>query len=274
MQRPIVLTALVASFAAVTASAAQEPNAGNLRVIVTPPNPVVTAGDTLRLSARVVDAAGNAVAGARVRFAQQGARFEAEVDSLGLVIAGVTGTVPVAVAAILPGQRPIVQRVDVRIVPGPAATIEAAPASARLAVGQRLHIRSTVKSKTGDVRTGDAVSWRSSVPNVVRIDNDGMATAVAAGRATLTASSGAASGTVNVQVVNASVASSTRGRVTSSASNPARATPPATPSTASPSTGPSRRGRASSSRTAHSWGMRSVPTSSRPRWATAWPRPS
>jgi trimeric autotransporter adhesin len=266
MQRPIVLTALVASFAAVTASAAQEPNAGNLRVIVTPPNPVVTAGDTLRLSARVVDAAGNAVAGARVRFAQQGARFEAEVDSLGLVIAGVTGTVPVAVAAILHGQRPIVQRVDVRIVPGPAATIEAAPASARLAVGQRLHIRSTVKSKTGDVRTGDAVSWRSSVPNVVRIDNDGMATAVAAGRATLTASSGAASGTVNVQVVNASVASS--------ASNPARATPPATPSTASPSTGPSRRGRASSSRTAHSWGMRSVPTSSRPRWATAWPRPS
>ncbi|HEY7569704.1 MAG TPA: Ig-like domain-containing protein, partial [Gemmatimonadaceae bacterium] len=89
---------------------------------------------------------------------------------------------------------------------GPAAIIEPSPGTAKLAAGQRIRFDATVKSKTGDVRTGDNVTWRSSAPNVVRIDNDGMATAVAAGRATLTATSGSASGTVAVQVVTANVA--------------------------------------------------------------------
>ncbi|MGQ0643562.1 MAG: LVIVD repeat-containing protein [Gemmatimonadaceae bacterium] len=186
--------------------AAQEPTASGMRIVVTPANPVVTAGDTLRLNAHVVDASGKTVDGMRVRFQQQGARFEAFVDSTGLVVGGVTGVVPVAMVAVVPGQRPIAQRVDVKIVPGPAAVVEPSPGTAKLAVGQRLRFGATVKSKTGDVRTGDAVTWKSSAPNVVRIDNDGMATAAAAGRATLTATSGSATGTVSVQVVNASVA--------------------------------------------------------------------
>ncbi|HJU75327.1 MAG TPA: Ig-like domain-containing protein [Gemmatimonadaceae bacterium] len=186
--------------------AAQEPNASAMRIVVTPANPVVTAGDTLRLNAHVVDAAGKTMEGVKVRFQQQGARFEAFVDSSGLVVGGVTGTVPVALSAIVPGERPLIRRVDVKIVPGPAAIVEPTPNAARLAVGQRMRFGATVKSKSADVRTGDAVTWRSSAPNVVRVDNDGMATAVAAGRATLTATSGSASGTVNVQVMNASVA--------------------------------------------------------------------
>jgi hypothetical protein len=186
--------------------AAQEPNVSGMRIVVTPANPVVTAGDTIRLSAHVVDATGKAVDGPKVRFQQQGARFEAYVDSTGLVVGGVTGVVPVAMVALVPGQRPITQRIDVKIVPGPAAIVEPLPGAAKLAVGQRIRFGATVKSKTGDVRTGDAVTWRSSAPNVVRIDNDGMATAAAAGRATLTASSGGANGSVSVQVVNASVA--------------------------------------------------------------------
>ena len=185
--------------------AAQEPAAA--RIVVTPANPVVTAGDTIRLNAHVVDASGKTVDGVKVRFQQQGPRFEALVDSTGLVIGGVTGVVPVAMSAVIPGQRPIAQRVEVKIVAGPAAIVEPDPSSARLAVGQRIRFGATVKSKTGDVRTGDAVTWRSSAPNVVRIDNDGMATAVAAGRAALTATNGAANGSVNVQVVPASVRS-------------------------------------------------------------------
>lgn len=186
--------------------AAQEPSPATHRIVVTPANPVVTAGDTIRLTAHVVDASGKTVDGVRVRFQQQGARFEALVDSSGLVIGGVTGVVPVAMSALVPGQRPLAQRIEVKIVPGPATTVEPSPRAAKLAAGQRIRFGATVKSKSGDVRTGDAVSWRSSAPNVVRIDNDGMATAVAAGRATLTATSGAASGGVGVQVVSAAVA--------------------------------------------------------------------
>ncbi|MEW5918643.1 MAG: Ig-like domain-containing protein, partial [Gemmatimonadota bacterium] len=193
--------------AAPLTAAAQEPNASAMRIVVAPANPVVTAGDTLRLNAHVVDASGKAVDGVRVRFQQQGARFEAFVDSAGLVVGGVTGTVPVAMSAVVPGQRPIVQRVDVKIVPGAAARVEPSQTAAKLALGQRIRFGATVKSKDGDVRTGDVVSWKSSAPNVVRIDNDGMATAAAAGRATLTATSGSASGTVSVQVVATPVAS-------------------------------------------------------------------
>jgi hypothetical protein len=192
--------------AAPLTAAAQEPNASAMRIVVAPANPVVTAGDTLRLNAHVVDATGKAVEGVRVRFQQQGARFEAFVDSAGLVVGGVTGTVPVAISAVVPGQRPIVQRVDVKIVPGPAARVEPSQTSAKLALGQRVRFGASVKSKDGDVRTGDVVTWKSSAPNVVRIDNDGMATAAAAGRATLTATSGSASGTVSVQVVSTPVA--------------------------------------------------------------------
>ncbi len=202
MKRFLVFGALAAPLAAVTT---QEPNASSMRIVVTPANPVVTAGDTLRLRAHVVDAAGKTLAGVQVRFQQQGARFEAFVDSAGLVVGGVTGTVPVALSAIVPGERPVIRRVDVKIVPGPAAIVEPSPSTAKMAVGQRIRFGATVKSKSGDVRTGDAVTWRSSAPGVVRIDNDGMATAVAAGRATLTAGSGSANGTVSVQVVNASV---------------------------------------------------------------------
>ncbi|MGQ0539774.1 MAG: Ig-like domain-containing protein [Gemmatimonadaceae bacterium] len=204
MNRLIVLFAAAAPLAAAPAQDSQPPH----RIVVSPANPVVTAGDTIRLSAHVVDAAGQRV-DVRVRFQQQGARFEALVDSTGLVTAGVTGVVPVALAAIVPGARPIVQRVEVRIVPGPAAVVEPSVRQAKLAVGHRIHIGATVKSAAGDVRTGDRLTWRSSAPNVARVNNDGIVTGVGPGRATLTATSERAGGTVNVQVVAGGVASLT-----------------------------------------------------------------
>ncbi|MGH7711542.1 MAG: hypothetical protein ACREOG_09660, partial [Gemmatimonadaceae bacterium] len=152
---------LLSALLLATPAVAQDPNTSTMRIVVTPANPVVTAGDTIRLSAHVVDASGKAVDGVRVRFQQQGARFEAYVDSAGLVVGGVTGVVPVALSAVVPGERPIARRVEVKIVPGPAAIVEPSPNTAKLAVGQRIRFCATVKSKTGGVRTGDAVTWRS-----------------------------------------------------------------------------------------------------------------
>ena len=97
------------------------------RITVTPVNPVVSAGDTLRLTAQALDAAGQPVAGAVVRFRAQGGRFEGTVDSLGFVESGATGTIPVAVVATVPGAAPKVSRVHVDMVPGPAAKSELSP---------------------------------------------------------------------------------------------------------------------------------------------------
>ncbi|MGH9202504.1 MAG: hypothetical protein ACRD2A_14870, partial [Vicinamibacterales bacterium] len=147
------------------------------RLVVTPAAPVMHAGDTLRLTAQALDAEGRVVPNAVVRFRAAGGGFEAEVDSLGLVTSGATGTIPVAVVATLPGARPKVELVTVRMVAGPAASIVPSTARVRLAPGQRYRIDARVYSRIGDERTGERVGWSSGAPNVAAIDADGMITA-------------------------------------------------------------------------------------------------
>ncbi|MEP7345829.1 MAG: Ig-like domain-containing protein, partial [Gemmatimonadaceae bacterium] len=177
------------------------------RIVVTPAKPIVSTGDTLRLTAQALDANGQPVPNAVVRFTAQGARFEGTVDSLGLVTSGATGTIPVAVVALVPGARPMIKRIDVLMVSGPAAKIELSHPTVRLALGQRFRLGSRVLSSANDERPEDRVTWKSASPTIVRVDNDGMMTAVAAGKATVTAASGAISAPVIVEVVPAAIAS-------------------------------------------------------------------
>ncbi|MEW5918866.1 MAG: hypothetical protein AB1762_20860, partial [Gemmatimonadota bacterium] len=86
-----------------------QPQSPIARLVVTPANPVMNAGDTLRLSAQALDADGRPVPNAVVRFRAAGGGFEAQVDTLGLVASGATGTVPVAVVAFVAGARPKIE---------------------------------------------------------------------------------------------------------------------------------------------------------------------
>jgi hypothetical protein len=230
MLRPILLTAR-ASFPTITAIAAlatlvappaltaqQRPTPAAApaapaaassriaRIIVTPVQKVVTAGDTLRFTAEARDADDRVVPGVQFRWGAQGARFEGTISPTGLVTAGSTGILPVAVVAILPGEQPKVERFEVRMVPGPAASIAITPAPERLVPGQRIRLSAEVSSAIGD-RRDDRVTWTSSNPAIVRVNEVGMVTAVAAGRATLTARTGTVARTHSVQVLATSVAS-------------------------------------------------------------------
>ncbi|MEY2734292.1 MAG: hypothetical protein RL340_1351, partial [Gemmatimonadota bacterium] len=178
------------------------------RVIVSPAQREVAAGDTLRLTAEARDAAGAVIPGVQFRFSATGGRFEGNVDQSGLVTSGSTGILPVAVAAILPGERPVVERLEVRMVSGPAARIAIVPAPARLAPGQRIRLTGEVYSRLDD-RRADRVTWRSSNPAVARVNEAGLVTAIAAGRATITAAVGAVTQTLAVQVLGTAVASLT-----------------------------------------------------------------
>jgi hypothetical protein len=187
------------------------------RIIVTPVQRVVNAGDTLRLRAEARDAQNNVIEGVQFRWSRTGGYFEGQVDqATGLVTSGSTGTLPVAVTAILPGEAPKVERVEVKMVPGPAARIAITPAPARLAPGQRIRLSGEVYSRIDD-RRADRVTWSSSNPAVVRVAETGLVTAVAGGRATITAAVGDVKQTLAVQVIPNAVASLTVTPATSEA---------------------------------------------------------
>ena len=197
--------AIALSLCAASFASAQAPQ-GVPRLVVTPSPQTVVAGDSLQLHAQLLDASGNPVPNARITFRIAGGFFEGSVDSTGLVRSGATGTLPVAAIALVPGEKPVVQRFEVAMVPGPASRIDIAPKPARLLPGQRMHLVATVYSRANDQR-GDRVQWASSMPSVVRIGADGSLQAVAPGKSVVTASAGAASARIPIDVVAGQVAS-------------------------------------------------------------------
>ena len=196
-RRLIAALALLATHGA-TASA-QNPST-IARIAISPATRQVSAGDTIRFSAQPLDAAGNPISGVRVRFAMvQGEG--GEIDSTGVLITGSTGVIAATASAIIPGQRPKVERFDVRILPGPAARVEVTPQPTKLVAGQRILLTPKSWSAQNDERKNDLFTFTSSAPRVVRAGSDGLLTAVAAGRATVTIASGKATKTLAVQVV-------------------------------------------------------------------------
>jgi hypothetical protein len=170
------------------------------RIAVTPANPRMAARDTLRLKAEALDSAGKPVPNVTIRFFAAGTGFEGTVDSTGLIESGSVGTLPVVVSALVPGNRPVVQRLAIQMVPGAAATLEIPYAPARLLVGQRHPVRATARSAAGDPAT-DRLRWSSSAPAVVRVGEDGILVANGAGKARITVAAGSATTGFDVTVV-------------------------------------------------------------------------
>jgi hypothetical protein len=176
------------------------------KVVLTPSVRSMTAGDTLRLTAQPVDSAGKAVPGAGVRFVGSGGRFEGRVDSTGLVYAGSTGTLGVTAIASVPGTKPVLERVEIQMLPGAAATVAVTPDAARLVVGQSVLLEATSFSQAGDPRA-ESARWRSSSSRIASVNQDGLVTATAPGKATITAKIGGAEKSVTVEVLASAVAS-------------------------------------------------------------------
>ena len=177
------------------------------RIVVSPASRSMTAGDTLRLRAEARDAQNNVIPGVTFRYRLgPAARFEGRVDSLGLVTAGSTSILPVTVTATLAGAKPKFEVVEIRAVPGAVASLEIAPATAKLVAGQRLRITARAFSAAGDKRP-DRIAWKSTNPAVVSISPAGLATAVGAGSANIVASVGTVTKQLPVQVVAGSIAS-------------------------------------------------------------------
>ncbi|MGH7678396.1 MAG: hypothetical protein ACRENU_08030, partial [Gemmatimonadaceae bacterium] len=143
--------ALFASLWAIpTGTGAQTSEPAITRLQVTPAVRSVAVGDSLRLRVQALDARGNVVPDVAIRFQAQGGRFQGSVDSLGFVRGGSPGTVPIAIMATPQSGRRHVEKVEVKILPGPAARITLSPAAAKLLVGQRLNVDAVVLTASGD----------------------------------------------------------------------------------------------------------------------------
>lgn len=205
MRQPLVAVTLLLSplllspllLGAQVSGAPAAPEIASLQIL--PQGRSMRARDTMRLRARALDARGNEVAGATIRFSGAGARFEGSVDPDGLVRSGATGTLPLVVSATVPGRRPVVERLEIKMVAGPAHHLTVATTARTLAIGQRMRYAATAFDD-GNERRDDRVLWTSSAPAVVQVSRDGLATAVAAGSATLVATAGAAKQEVPITV--------------------------------------------------------------------------
>jgi hypothetical protein len=195
--------ALVVALALAAPLAAQQAT-GN-RLEVSPAQPVLAVGDSLRLTARLLDASGRPVPDASIRFQNAGMN-PGGIDSTGTVRARAPGTVKVAVVGLVPGGKPVITPVSVRVVPGPIASLEVSGMASRLVPGQR--VRPTVRalSATGDERA-DPVTWTSSAPAVVRVGPDGELEARKSGKAVVTAQAGGARASIALEVLASAPAS-------------------------------------------------------------------
>jgi hypothetical protein len=169
------------------------------KVIISPTVQSLTAGDTVRLTAQALDSAGREISGAVIRFVSAGGRFEGRVDSTGLVTAGSTGTLGVAAVASVHGTRPVIERIEIPMLPGAAATVTVTPEASRLVVGQSVLLEARAYSAAGDARP-DVPRWRSSSARIASVSQEGLVTARAPGRATITARVGEVERAIPVEV--------------------------------------------------------------------------
>ncbi len=175
------------------------------RVEISPPQAEIQVGQTIKLSAKVLDAAGTPVPNARVMWFGGG---DGSVDSTGVVRGGFRGYIQVVAMAIAPGAKRVTEEMRIRVTPAPAAKLELSTSMVKLAVGSRITITGTPKSAENDVRY-DAIAFASSSPRVVATTPDGRLQALRPGTAVITASAGNARASVSVEVVAAVPASIT-----------------------------------------------------------------
>lgn len=195
------LSALIlASLQVVSQQATGLPDSPVERIEVSPRPREITAGDSVRLTVRALDAQGKPVPNATIRYALRSGWGEATIDSTGLLVASSVGKPIVTIAAVVPGRAPKIETVELRAVPGAPARIDVATRSLKLIVGQSYQLVAVPFSKANDRATA-AIAWKSASPRAARVTGSGFVTAVAPGKAVLTATEGSASATVDVTVV-------------------------------------------------------------------------
>ena len=90
--------------------------------------------------------------------------------------------------------------------PSPVATVAVSLTSSNIVVGGSAQGTATTKDASGNVLTGRTVTWTSSDPSIAAVSSSGLVSGVAAGTATITATSEGKTGTASITVAPVPVA--------------------------------------------------------------------
>src|SRR6266542_5257440 len=82
----------------------------------------------------------------------------------------------------------------------PVAAVDVAPPSATVPAGQTVQLTATPKDSSGNPLAGRAVTWASGSTSIATVNASGLVTGVAAGSATITATSEGKSGSAAITV--------------------------------------------------------------------------
>lgn len=170
-------------------------------VVLLPTNAGVVAGQTVALSATVLDTAGRVVIDRVVSWTSSDIHV-AVVSTTGVVTGVATGTA--TITATCEGRS---GTSTVTVIAPPIDSVSVQPSLATVQIGRSTTLTATVKDVTGAIVTDRAVSWTSGNVAVAIVSSTGVVTGVAAGTAIISATSGGKSGSATVTVVPVPVGS-------------------------------------------------------------------
>jgi trimeric autotransporter adhesin len=163
-------------------------------VTLTAPRTTLAPTESMRVTARVADAAGTALENRAVAYASD-APGVATVSAAGEVTAIAPGA-----ATITATSEGVTGTLALRVVPVAVAAVEVTPATAELLVGGAVRLAATPRDARGAALPGRAVTWTSGAPGIARISADGLVTGVAPGVAVVFAESEGTIGPATITV--------------------------------------------------------------------------
>lgn len=163
-------------------------------VTLAPDTATTMVGRSVQLAAVAKDAVGATLPNAPLAWSSLDTLM-GRVTSAGLVTAVAAGTVYIVVTS---GGRSDTSRVTA--VPVPVASVTLTPASAALAVADSLVLAAVLRDSAGGMLAGRVVTWATSNAQVATVSVAGVVRTLAAGVASITASSGGKADTTAVTV--------------------------------------------------------------------------
>ncbi|MEP6618052.1 MAG: Ig-like domain-containing protein [bacterium] len=163
----------------------------------------VAAGATTQASAQAFDASGTLITGQIITWTSHSPTV-ATVSSTGMITGVSAGTVIIdAIGGGVTGSASVTVTVPL---PAAPKTVSVALVSGSLSVGATTQASSAVRDSLGNLLSGLTIAWSSSNTSVATVSATGLVTSVAAGSATITATTGVVSGTAALVVTVSSPA--------------------------------------------------------------------
>jgi uncharacterized protein YjdB len=199
----VIATAVVNNSGTTVADTSQVTISGStvpVATVTVAPNPAsVAVGATVQLTATLKDANQNTLTGRTVTWTTSNASVATVNSGTGLVSGVAVGSA--TITATSEGKSGTSAVTVVAGTPAPVATVTVTPNPASVAVGATVQLTATLKDANGNTLTGRTVAWTTSNASFATVNaSTGLVTGVAAGSATITATSEGKSGTSAVTV--------------------------------------------------------------------------